>query len=204
VPHRVTLTKGFCLSVTPVTQEQWQAVTGSNPSYFKGERNLPVENVSWEDCQDFCQKLSQLTGKSFRLPTEAEWEYACRAGTATPFYFGVSISTDQANYDGNLTCAPGDKSRSRGKTTPVGSFPSNAWGLADMHGNVWEWCQDWHGPYDLAATEDPRGSNGGNGRVVRGGSWLNGRGSCRAAFRRKLIPAGRYNSVGCRLVLCLD
>ncbi|HTU22216.1 MAG TPA: formylglycine-generating enzyme family protein [Gemmataceae bacterium] len=129
--HTVTLTCGFYLGVHPVTQAHWQAVMGNNPSHFKGD-DRPVEAVSWDDCQAFCAKLGQLTGKRFRLPTEAEWEYACRAGTTTPFFFGDQIGMDQSDYA--LSHILG---RRREQSTPVGSFPANAWGLLDMHGNYW-------------------------------------------------------------------
>jgi formylglycine-generating enzyme required for sulfatase activity len=143
--HKVTLTKGFYMGVYTVTQEEWQEVMGKNPSSFKGEKNLPVEMVSWNDCQDFIKKLREKDKKAYRLPTEAEWEYACRAGTTTPFFFGKTISTDQANYNGSQIYGDGKKGINRDKTTPVGSFPANAWGLHDMSGNVFQWCQDWHG-----------------------------------------------------------
>ncbi|QTA82859.1 Sulfatase-modifying factor enzyme domain-containing protein [Desulfonema limicola] len=146
VLHKVILTKGFYMQTTPVTQAQWKAVMGSNPSRFKdGGDNCPVENVSWDDAQDFIKALNKTAGKQkYRLPTEAEWEYACRAGTKTPFYTGRCLGTDQANYDGNNPLKGCPKGIYRKKTTPVGSFPSNPWGLYDMHGNVWEWCQDWY------------------------------------------------------------
>ena len=128
--HKVTLTKGFYMGVYTVTQEQWQEVMGNNPSKFKGEKNLPVEMVSWDDCQEFIKKLREKDKKLYRLPTEAEWEYACRAGTTTPFHFGETISTDQANYNGEVVYGNGKKGVYRKKTTPVGSFPANAWGLA--------------------------------------------------------------------------
>ena len=145
--HWVTLQR-FFLGKYPVTQAQWQAVMGNNPAYFKGN-NRPVENVSWNDAIAFCQKLSQKTGRYYRLPSEAEWEYACRAGTTTPFYFGETITPDLANYDGNYTYASAPKGVYRQQTTDVGSFPPNAFGLYDMHGNVWEWCQDiWHENYN--------------------------------------------------------
>jgi formylglycine-generating enzyme required for sulfatase activity len=188
--HQVTLTKGFYLGVHEVTQAQWQAVMGSNPSHFKGD-DLPVEQVSWVDCHAFCQKLAARDGGRYRLPTEAEWEYACRAGTTTPFHFGQRISTGQANYKGR-------------KTTPVGSFPANAWGLLDMHGNVWEWCQDWYGPYPSGDIKDPQDSNNGDARVVRGGSWLNDPRWCRSANRHQGAPGFRGLNFGCRVVLCLD
>src|SRR5262249_47079270 len=139
--HRVTLTQGFHLGVHQVTQAQWQAIMGNNPSNFTGN-DRPVEMVSWNDCVDFCKRLGEKTGMWFRLPTEAEWEYACRAGTTTPFHFGETISTDQANYDGNYTYGNGTRGVYRKRTKPAGSFPANAWGLHEMHGNVWEWCQD--------------------------------------------------------------
>ena len=155
--HKVTLTKGFYMGVYTVTQEQWQEVMGNNPSHFKGEKNLPVEKVSWDDCQEFIKKLREKDKKPYRLPTEAEWEYACRAGTTTPFHFGETISTDQANYNGNFIYGNGKKGVYREKTTPVGSFPANAWGLHDMHGNVWQWCQDWYGDYPQKDVVDPQG-----------------------------------------------
>jgi sulfatase modifying factor 1 len=185
--HRVTLTKGFWLGVTPVTQAQWQAVLGSNPSHFQGD-----------------DRLAERDGKRYRLPSEAEWEYACRAGTTTPFHFGATICTDQANYDGNYTYGKGKKGVWREETTPVGSFPANAWGLCDMHGNVCEWCQDWYGPYPKGDIKDPQGPKRGGARVVRGGSWDGGSRFCRAASRAGLAAGIRGDDVGCRLVLCLD
>ena len=142
VRHQVAISKPFYLGVYAVTQAQYRMVMGVNLSKFKGD-NLPVESVSWNEAVEFCQKLSANTDRKVRLPTEAEWEYACRAGTTTPFNTGDTISTDQANYDGNHTYGNGSKGVFREKTTPVGSFPPNAWGLYDMHGNVWEWCSDW-------------------------------------------------------------
>jgi uncharacterized protein (TIGR02996 family) len=201
--HRVTLTRGFWLAVTPLTQAQWTAVLGSNPSHFKGA-DRPVEQVSWDDCQGFCRKLHERTGKTFRLPTEAQWEYACRAGTTTAFHNGCTISTEQANYDGNDTYGLGKKGVYRQQTTPVGSFPANAWGLFDMHGNVWEWCSDSSGPYPQGDLRDHQSINNGDARVLRGGSWDSDPWFCRSAFRRRLAPGIRCFDVGCRLVLCLD
>ena len=201
--HRVTLTKGFYLGIHQVTQAQWQAVMGSNPSKFKGD-DLPVEMVSWNDCQEFVKKLGEKTGKRFRLPTEAEWEYACRAGTTTPFNFGETISTDQANYDGNHTYGKGKNGVYREKTTPVGTFPANAWGLHDMHGNVWEWCLDWYGDYQKEDKKDPFDSNIGTARVLRGGSWFDYPRSCRSGRRNGIEPGRRGGYYGCRVVLCLD
>src|SRR5262249_11255020 len=156
------------LGACPVTQAQWQAVMGYNLSRFKGE-NRPVDGVSWEDCQEFCMKLSKLEGKVYRLPTEAEWEFACRAGTTTPFATGPTISTDHANFDGTYIYEGGKKGVYRKATTPVGSFPPNAWGLCDMHGNVWEWCSDLYGPYPDGDITDPIGPATGEDRVLRGG-----------------------------------
>jgi sulfatase modifying factor 1 len=201
--HKVTLTKGFYMGVYTVTQEQWKKVMGTNPSYFEDEKNLPVENVSWRDCQDF-KKLREKDKKSYRLPTEAEWEYACRAGTTTPFHFGQDISTDQANYNGNHTYASGKKGVYRKKTTPVGSFPANSWGLHDMHGNVWQWCQDWYGDYPKKDVIDPQGAEKGENRVLRGGSWGDIPVTTRSAFRNRDGPACFGSVIGFRLCFYLD
>jgi sulfatase modifying factor 1 len=201
--HRVTLTQGFWLGLTPMTQKQWQAVMGSNPSHFKGQ-NRPIEQVSWDDCQAFCAKLKERTGKTFRLSTEAEWEYACRAGTTTPFFFGATISPEQVNYDGNHPYGGAAKGVYRRRTTTVGSFPANGWGLYDMHGNVWEWCADGYGPYSNIDNKDPINEINTDARVLRGGSWYGGALRCRSAYRCGSAPSNRDRNVGCRLVLCLD
>ena len=199
--HKVTLTKGFYMGVYTVTQEEWQAVMGNNPSKFKGEKNLPVETVSWDDCQEFIKKLRDKDKKPYRLPTEAEWEYACRAGKQTPFHFGETISTDQANYNGDYTYGEGKKGVNRKMTTPVGSLPANAWGLHDMHGNVWQWCEDFYGDYPQKDVVDPKGPEKGEFRVLRGGSWLHYPLFCRSAFRLTNVTSRRYNVFGCRLCL---
>ncbi len=201
--HRVTLTRGFWLGIHPVTQRQWQAVMGSNPSNFKGV-DLPVERVSWDDCQEFVEKVGKSTGQGCRLPSEAEWEYACRAGTTTPFFWGETLSTDQANYDGTSLYDAGREGIYRETTTSVGSFAANAWGLCDMHGNVWEWCADWYGLYEKEDIKDPQFVDDGNARVLRGGSWDSFSRSCRAAFRIRSAPGHRNGHFGCRVVLCLD
>jgi uncharacterized protein (TIGR02996 family) len=201
--HQVTLTKGFFLGVTPVTQAQWQALMGSNPSHFKGD-DRPVETVSWDNCQEFCTKLTQRERHPYRLPTEAQWEYACRAGTTTPFYFGATLSTDQANYHPDHVYSGAKKGLYREQTTPVGSFPANAWGLCDLHGNVAEWCSDWLGRYPSGDTKDPQGAVSGRKRVLRGGSWYDPSSSCRSADRRSLWPDRGDELGGCRLVLYLD
>ncbi len=191
--HEVILVQPFYLSVMPITQEQYQKVMGKNPAYFTRENGggpeHPVENVSWEDALAFCQKLTSLPdGLAYRLPSEAEWEYACRAGTITPFSFGASLSARQGTIDGK-------------KTTRVGSFPANNFGLYDMHGNVWEWCADWYGEtyYPKNPSRDPRGPAGGQFRVVRGGSWRNQAGTCRSAYRNALVPYNRDAYTGFRV-----
>jgi uncharacterized protein (TIGR02996 family) len=202
--HRVTLSRGFWLGVYPVMQAQWQAVLGSNPSLFQGP-DRPVDNVSWEDGQEFCRKLSGRDGRHYRLPTEAEWEYACRAGTTTPFHLGQTISTDQANYNGTYSSyGKGKKGIYRKQTTAVGGFPPNAWGLFDLHGNVWEWCADRYGPYLDGVTKDPQNEPSGRARVLRGGSWRSGPWACRSAGRDRDVPTGRGGNCGCRVVLGLD
>ncbi|NER37233.1 MAG: formylglycine-generating enzyme family protein [Oscillatoria sp. SIO1A7] len=188
--HRVTV-PDFFMSRYQVTQAQWQAIMGNSPSYFKGE-NLPVEKVSWYDVKKFCEKLSQKTDRAYRLPSEAEWEYACRAGTTTPFHFGETITSDLANYRGTSTYAKEPKGKYREKTTPVGSFPPNAFGLYDMHGNVWEWCEDtWHGNYQGAPTDGSArvaSNSNNNRRLARGCSWDGYPVNCRGASRYGRAP----------------
>jgi len=200
--HRVTLTRGFYMQTTEVTQGQWKAVMGSNPSYFNGcGDNCPVEAVSWNDVQGFIKRLNEKEGKSkFRLPTEAQWEYACRADTITPFSFGNCLSTDQANYDGNYPLAGCSKGKYRKKTIRVGSFRPNARGLYDMHGNVWEWCQDWYGDYPSGTVSNPKGPASGSARVLRGGSWNFNARICRSADRDRSEPGYRNDNYGFRLV----
>ncbi|MGH9847208.1 MAG: SUMF1/EgtB/PvdO family nonheme iron enzyme, partial [Blastocatellia bacterium] len=200
--HRVTVS-GFSIGKFEVTQAQWKAVMGSNPSNFKGD-NLPVENVSWNDAKEFCRKLSQLTGKQYRLPTEAEWEYAARAGTTTPFAFGSSLSSQQANFDGNSPYGGAAKGVYRQKTMPVGSFAANAFQLHDMHGNVWEWCEDvWHENYNGAPSDGSSWLSGGDSssRVLRGGSWYNDGWLCRSAVRGRGGPGDRNGNIGFRVVV---
>ena len=202
--HKVNLAHGFYMGVYPVTQQQWKQVMGSNPSKFQGDPNLPVEQVSWTDCQEFIKKLQESDKKPYRLPTEAEWEYACRAGTTTPFYCGPTISTDQANYNGNYVFGDGKKGVYREKTVPVGSFPANPWGLYDMHGNVWQWCQDLlSDQYPKGDAVDPVGTTGEN-RVIRGGSWIDSPIECRSAYRGGSRPALRHSLVGVRLCISGD
>ena len=201
--HTVEL-DGFWMGKYEVTQAQWEAVMGSNPSRFKGA-DLPVETLSWGDCQQFISKLNERGDGGFALPTEAQWEYACRAGTTTPFYFGETISTEQANYDGNYTYGNGAKGAYREKTTPVGSFPANAWALHDMHGNVWEWCADWYDEnyYGKCPRQNPTGPSSGALRVLRGGSWLSYPRNCRSGCRYWFDPTCAYNVGGfrvCRVV----
>ncbi len=197
--HQVTLTRGFCMGVYAVTQKQWKEIMGANPSQYTGEKNLPVDTVSWEDCQEFINKLREKDGKPYRLPTEAEWEYACRARTTAPFFFGETISTDQANFDGTCTYGNGKEGKCRRKPTPVGGFPANAFGLHDMHGNIWQWCQDWYGDYPEYDVVNPQGPNAGGCRVIRGGSWYNIPDHCRSAYRRGNVPEMCADYYGFRL-----
>jgi formylglycine-generating enzyme required for sulfatase activity len=208
--HEVTLTQGFWLGKTEVTQKQWSAVMRTTPAYFPrkeivrwkvwkwqipvwrkdflaGSWQLPVEQVSWDDCQEFCKK----TGLGFSLPTEAEWEYACRAGAPGPFA-GTGVLNEMGWYDGN----------SGGKTHPAGRKKPNAWGLCDMHGNVWEWCQDWYGgDYPAGAATDPTGPAAGGFRAIRGGGWNFPSRYCRSASRGRYGPGGRNLILGFRVVL---
>ncbi|WP_416212117.1 caspase, EACC1-associated type [Nostoc sp. ChiVER01] len=183
-PQYTVNVPAFFMGKFEVTQEQYQQIMGSNPSNFKGAKR-PVELVSWNDAVEFCKKLSQKTGRKYRLPSEAEWEYACRAGTTTPFHFGETITTELANYNGNYTYASAPKGKSRQETTEVGSFPPNAFGLYDMHGNVSEWCHDtWHDTYKGAPSDGSAWINNDNQRqVLRGGSWFSIPEYCRSASR---------------------
>jgi len=196
--HRVTI-KPFYMGKYPVTQSQWQAVMGNNPSRFKGE-NRPVETISWHEAVEFFQRLSKITGKQFHLPSEAQWEYACRAGTMTAFHLGETITTDFANYNCIYS----------GQTTYVGSFPPNAFGLYDMHGNVWEWCADvWHDNYKGAPTDgsaweiEKKGIlaklfKGGEDRLLRGGSFYYDPYFCRTANRYRGSSGLRLDWFGVR------
>jgi formylglycine-generating enzyme required for sulfatase activity len=188
-----------------VTQAEWESVTGTNPSYFKGV-NLPVESVSWDDCQSFIETLNRKTGKTYRLPTEAEWEYACRAGRTTPFNTGGNLTTDQANYDGNYPYNNNQKGIYRQNTVAVNSFTPNAWGLYNMHGNVWEWCSDLFDANYYAVCNakgvvfNPENTATGSLRVLRGGSWISLAALCRSASRLNTSPGHRYYLIGFRLV----
>jgi len=202
--HRVMVPE-FWLGKYPITQAQYQAIMGTNPSCFaENGANRPVEQVSWLDAVAFCEKLSQTTGRTYRLPSEAEWEYACRAGTTTPFHFGPTLTSDLANYDGNYTYANGPNGTYREQTTEVGQFPPNAFGLYDMHGNVWEWCADhWHPNYDEAPMDGSAwlSPDESKSRLLRGGSWLNELDSCRSANRPTAPgPGDHFYNVSFRVV----
>ena len=190
--HRVTLTNDYYIGKYEVTQALWQAVMGDDPSYFKGD-NLPVEAVTWDDCQEFIGKLNRITGKTFRLPTEAEWEYAARGGNKSRGYqySGSNNPSNVAWYDDNS----GDK------THAVGTKQPNELGIYDMSGNVWEWCQDWYETYSSSSQVNPTGANSGSCRVVRGVSWYNNARNCRLSLRGSNTPDFRSSNLGLRLVL---
>jgi formylglycine-generating enzyme required for sulfatase activity len=202
--HEVTISQNFYMGSTEVTQAQWQKVMGNNPSKFEGDE-LPVEQISWDEAVDFCKRLSEMpeeknAGRKYRLPTEAEWEYACRAGTTTPFHFGSQLNGRQANFDGTVSYGTNTKGTYLEKTTSVGKYPANAWGLYDMHGNVWEWCSDWYGQYPSGSVTDPSGPATGSRRVVRGGSWDSIAVGCRSANRWD-DPSIRLGCLGFRVAL---
>jgi len=201
-PQRTVTVAPFFMGKYEVTQAQYQAVMGNNPSDFKGAKR-PVESVNWDEAVEFCRKLTQNTGKTYRLPSEAEWEYACRAGTTTPFYFGDTITPDLVNYDGNNPYGSAPKGLWREQTTDVGSFPPNAFGLYDMHGNVWEWCSDkWHGNYNGAPTDGSSWETGtDNNRVRRGGSWNHDAVLCRSAVRSYDSAVHRWWNRGFRVAV---
>ena len=219
----------FWMGKYEVTQKEYREIMGENPSNFKGD-NLPVENVTWFKAAEYCNRRSYKEGLTlsytidqekntvtwnrqatgYRLPTEAEWEYACRAGTRTAYNTGNTIITAQANFDGSdlllsetvneFGIVTRNTGEYREKTTPVGSFAPNAWGLYDMHGNVWEWCWDWYGNYATGAQTNPTGAVAGGFRVLRGGSWHNSAGSTRSGYRGYDDPDYGFNGVGFRLV----
>jgi formylglycine-generating enzyme required for sulfatase activity len=202
--HEVTIGAPFYMGKYPVTQGEWMAVMDNNPSHFKGNDRLPVENVSWNDCRAFIAKLNaRKDGYVYRLPSEAEWEYACRAGTKSPFWFGEALTTEQANYNGNYPYGDGPKGEYRERTMPVGSCISTAWGLHDMHGNVWEWCQDcWHEDYNGAPKDGRAWEEGANNRrILRGGSWLSYAVNCRSSYRHEYSCVNRLDIFGFRLVV---
>ncbi|MFM5938866.1 MAG: formylglycine-generating enzyme family protein, partial [Dolichospermum sp.] len=208
--HEVTI-KPFLMGKYPVTQKQWRAVAAlekvnvdleADPSYFEADpsyfedNNLPVEHISWHEAVEFCARLSRMANKTYRLPTEAEWEYACRAGTTTPFYCGDKITTKLANYDRSYTYNDEQEG-----TTEVGSFPPNLFGLYDMHGNVWEWCQDtWHDNYEGAPIDGSAWISLTNRKVLRGGSWNYYPVLCRSASRNWDNAKFNYDNFGFRVV----
>ncbi len=237
-PQHLVQLQGFFMGQTPITQAQWRAVAqwqpregerwerelAPNPSHFQvgGDTRLlsadattddrPVEQVSWLAAMEFCHRLSQRTGRIYTLPSEAQWEYACRAGTSMPFAFGDTITPELANYDGNAAYGNGPKGEFRQQTTPLGIFPANAWGLQDMHGNVWEWClDDWHESYEGAPVNGRAWVDGAEGqsskrkggtRLLRGGSWINRPRDCRSARRIPDQPGHVFFNIGFRVV-CL-
>jgi formylglycine-generating enzyme required for sulfatase activity len=199
--HQVTLTKGFYIGVTEVTQGQWKRIMGNNPSHFKkcGDA-CPVEQVSWNDCQEFILRLNtQEKTRRYRLFSEAEWEYACRATSQSAFANG-DITEKDCGYDPNLDKIGWYCGNSGEKTHPVTQKNPNAWGLHDMHGNVWEWCHDWHGEYPSIRVTDPKGPLSGLRRIYRGGGWNLSARRCRSAFRDSYSPNVRYKLLGFRLV----
>ena len=201
-PQHSVSVPAFLMGRYAVTQAQYEAIMGKNPSSFKGAKR-PVETVSWNDAQEFCKKLSQKTGRTYRLPSEAEWEYACRAGTTTPFHFGETITSALANYNGTVIYQSEPKGEKRSQTTNVGSFPPNAFGFYDMHGNVWEWCEDvYHENYEGAPTDGSAWNVGGEsgGRVLRGGSWVGYPRFCRSATRGDFDAGVRRYNFGFRVV----
>ena len=203
--HKVTLTQDYWLGKYPVTQAQWLAIMGNDPSHFFGG-DRPVESVDWHCAKYFCVRLNKKfkdklpSGYQFDLPTEAQWEYACRAGTTTAYFWGNTCNATKANYDGNYPRGTSCKGPYLERTTSVGSYAPNDWNFYDMHGNVWEWCRDWYGSYDGDAI-DPVGPSSGSDRVIRGGSCRNYAGYCRSASRFNLNPDLRRSFLGFRLAV---
>lgn len=207
IEHQVTISKPFYMQTTEITVKQWRAVMGERFFFKKkGTDDMPVVRVSWQDAINFIEKLNALNGGVYRLPTEAEWEYACRAGTTSAYAWGKTINCNDAMYANNTLntdlCVSFVESKGlpADQPAPVKSYRSNAWGLYDMEGNAWEWCQDWYGPYGKDAVVDPRGPSAGIDRVRRGGSWYGPGTRCRCANRNLSNPANRYQTTGFRLV----
>ncbi len=202
--HTVCITRPFLMSAFEVTQAQWESIMGGNPAHFKDcGAQCPIENISWQDIQIFIRKLNKKSGLKFRLPTEAEWEYAARAGSTTPFAFGHQLTTAQANYDGDHPYSGKAIGRDRKQPTAVGSLKANAWGLYDMHGNVMEVVADWHhlDYYSVSPKNNPKGPRTGSFRVRRGGSWRYGARFCRSSFRGRVRPEAKTSLMGFRLVM---
>jgi len=207
IEHQVTISKAFYMQTTEVTVKQWRDVMGKRFFFKKkGTDHMPVVKVSWQDCIDFIEKLNTLNEGVYRLPTEAEWEYACRAGSISAYAWGKTIDCNNAMYANNTlkTDLCVSFAESKGLPTdqpaPVKSYQPNVWGLYDMGGNVWEWCQDWDGPYGKDAVVDPKGSSSGSDRVRRGGSWYGPGARCRCANRNLSHPGNRYQTTGFRLI----
>ena len=195
--HKVTISKPFYMGKFEVTQEQWGLLMDTNPSEFIGKK-IPVTNVTWDECQDFIKKLNKKTKSKFRLPTEAEWEYSCRAGTTTAYSFGDLINPSNANYR--------DPEKDEdSEPLPVGRYnKSNAFGLCDMHGNVLEWCNDWYGDYSEDDAIDPQGPSEGDYRVFRGGSCFENPSELRSAYRVNGVPSDRHEALGFRLAMTIS
>ena len=209
VMTEVTLTQGFYLGRYEVRQREYLAVMGENPSQFTGDLERPVEQVSWEEASEYCARLTVREreagrlpgGWEYRLPTEAQWEYACRAGTTTPFSYGASLEASLANFNGHFPYGDGGDGPYLATTTRVGSYPANAWGLYDLHGNLYEWCQDWYGNLPGGSVSDPEGPETGTVRVLRGGSWLALGSHCRSAYRIAHVPSNHRDRDGFRVAL---
>jgi formylglycine-generating enzyme required for sulfatase activity len=213
--HAIGITRPFYIGIYPVTQYEYEAVTGDNPAFFHAGRgggpNYPVEQVSWTDAARFCARLSAVPAekegrRQYRLPTEAEWEYACRAGTQTPFAFGASLSSSEANCNGLYPYGGAPRGPYLRQTSPVGSYSGNAFGLFDMHGQVWEWCADYYDDefYRISPTYDPQGPEVGKRRSVRGGSWSYAARGCRSAVRYGYGPGARNARFGFRVVCLVE
>jgi formylglycine-generating enzyme required for sulfatase activity len=199
--HQVVISRPFYLGETEVTQRQWFAVMRHNPSTFlSAGLDAPVEQVTWDQVQEFLRRLNARGRDRYRLPTEAEWEYACRAGSSSAYAFGARLSTDQANYDGRYPLPDQKEGHFRGTTTKAGSFPPNRWGLYDMHGNVWEWCADEYCPYLGVSAKDPVNACRSPFKTIRGGSWYFGADSARSALRYTHEPHLRGFSIGFRVL----